>query len=270
MIPSYGAFLWWKREERRVAGLAGKVAVVTGGASGIGRASAERFAAEGARVVVADRNGELAEKVAATIAERGGEASAVAVDVTRTAEVQAMVAAAEQRYGGLDVLFNNAGVPTHPRPVEATTEEDWDLAMAVNAKGVFLGCRAAVPALRRRGGGSIIITSSIMGLRARPGFTAYAASKAAVIQLARTLALELAPDGIRVNCLAPVATDTPMLSAFIGDADPDEGRRAFVAGIPLGRLAAPTDVAAAAVFLASDESSFITGAVIPVDGGRGI
>lgn len=250
--------------------LEGKVAIVTGGASGIGRAAAERFAAEGALVLVADRDGALADKVAAGIGERGGEATAVQVDVTRAAEVEAMVAAAQQRYGGLDVLLANAGVPTLPRPVEETTEDDWDRAMAVNVKGVFLCCRAALEGLRQAGGGSIIVTSSIMGIRTRPGFTAYAASKAAVIQLARTLALELAPDHIRVNCLAPVATDTPMLASFISDRDPEEGRAAFIASIPMGRLAAPADLAAAATFLASDESSFITGAVLPVDGGRGI
>lgn len=249
--------------------LAGKVAVVTGAASGMGRASAERFAAEGARVVVADLDGEGAQRVADAIAENGGEATGVRCDVTRDGDARAMVEAAVGRYGGLDVLFNNAGIATRPRPVEETTEEELDRALEVNVKGVFLCSRAAVPALRERGG-SIIVTASIMGVRARPGFTAYAASKAAAIHLARTLALELAGDGIRVNCLAPVAADTPMLDMFIGDRDPEEGRAAFISSIPLGRLADPRDIASAALYLASDESAFITGAVLPVDGGRGI
>jgi 3-oxoacyl-[acyl-carrier protein] reductase len=249
--------------------LGGKVAVITGAASGIGRASAERFAAEGARVVIADLDADAAERAAAAIAENGGEATHVGCDVTRADEARSMVEAAVGRYGRLDVLFNNAGSTNPPRPVEETTEEDLDRALAVNVKGVFLCSRAAVPALRD-GGGSIIVTASIMGVRARPGFTAYAASKAAAIHLARTLALELAEDGIRVNCLAPVAADTPMLSTFLGDRDPEEGRAAFVSTIPLGRLARPADVASAALYLASDESAYITGAVLPVDGGRGI
>jgi 3-oxoacyl-[acyl-carrier protein] reductase len=249
--------------------LEGKVAVITGAASGIGRASAERFAAEGARVVVADLDADAAEEAAAAIAEGGAEATHVGCDVTRADDARGMVEAAVGRYGRLDVLFNNAGSTNPPRPVEETTEEDLDRALAVNVKGVFLCSRAALPALRD-GGGSIIVTASIMGVRARPGFTAYAASKAAAIHLARTLALELAEDGIRVNCLAPVATDTPMLGTFVGDRDPEEGRAAFVSTIPLGRLARPADVASAALYLASDESAYITGAVLPVDGGRGI
>lgn len=249
--------------------LEGKVAIVTGAASGIGRASAERFAAEGARVVIADLDESGARESAEAITGDGGEATHVRVDVTRADDTDAMVSAAVERYGSLDVLFNNAGLATASVPVEETAESVWDAAMAVNVKGVFLCSRAAAPALRR-GGGSIIVTSSIMGVRARPGYTAYAAAKAAAIQLARTLALEMASDGVRVNCLAPVATDTPMLGTFIGDRDVDEGRSAFVSSIPLGRLALPADVAEAALFLASDESAFITGTVLPVDGGRGI
>lgn len=249
--------------------LEGKVAIVTGAASGIGRASAERFAAEGARVVIADLDESGAREAAEAITGDGGEATHVRVDVTRADDTDAMVSAAVERYGSLDVLFNNAGLATASVPVEETAESVWDAAMAVNVKGVFLCSRAAAPALRR-GGGSIIVTSSIMGVRARPGYTAYAAAKAAAIQLARTLALEMASDGVRVNCLAPVATDTPMLGTFIGDRDVDEGRSAFVSSIPLGRLALPADVAEAALFLASDESAFITGTVLPVDGGRGI
>lgn len=250
--------------------LDGKVTIVTGAASGIGRAAAERFAQLGARVLVADLDVEGAEAAAREIADGGGDASAITVDVTSAHDAEAMVQAARERYGRLDVLHANAGLATPPRPAEATDEADFDRIMAVNVRGVWLCARAAAPAMREAGGGSIVVTASIMGVRARPGFCAYAPSKAAAIHLARTLALELAPDGIRVNCVAPVATETPMLTEFVGDQPLDAGREAFVAGIPLGRLARPGDVAAAAAFLASDAAEFITGAVVPVDGGRGI
>ena len=250
--------------------LKGKVAAVTGAASGIGRASAERFAAEGARVVVADLDADAAEEAARAIVENGGEATHVRCDVARAEDAKGMVEAAVERYGKLDVLFNNAGFTHSPGPVEEMAEEDLDRSLAVNVKGVFLCSQAAIPALREGGGGSIIVTASIMGVRTRPGFTAYATSKAAAIHLARTLALELADDGIRVNCLAPVATETPMFETFVGDQDPEEGRAAFISTIPLGRLAQPTDVASAALYLASDESEYITGVVLPVDGGRAI
>lgn len=256
-------------EVGREGRLAGKVAVVTGAASGIGRASAERFAAEGARVVVADLDESGADKTAAVIAQNGGEATPVRCDVTRADDARAMVEAAVGRYGGLDILFNNAGFTNPPHPIEETTEEEMDRALTVNVKGVFLCSQAAIPAMRERGG-SIVVTASIMGERTRPGFTAYASSKAAAIHLARTLAMELAGDNIRVNCLAPVATDTPMLDTFIGDRDPEEGRSAFISTIPLGRLATPQDVASAALYLASDEAAYITGTVLPVDGGRSI
>lgn len=243
--------------------------MITGAASGIGRVSAERFAAEGARVVVADLDAEGAEGVASGIVKGGGEAMHVRCDVSRADDARAMVEAAVERYGGLDILFNNAGYTNPPHPFVETTEEELDLALAVNVKGVFLCSQAAVPAMRGRGG-SIIVTASVMGVRSRPGFSAYAPSKAAAIHLARTLAVELAGENIRVNCVAPVATDTPMLNTFIGDRDPEEGRAAFISTIPLGRLATPSDVASAALYLASDEAAYITGVVLPVDGGRSI
>ena len=173
-------------------------------------------------MVVADLDADAAEKAAVAIAEKGGEATHVRCDVTRADDAEAMVEAALGCYGGLDVLFNNAGYTNPPHPMEETTEEEMDRALAVNVKGVFLCSRAAVRAMRGRGG-SIVVTASVMGIRTRPGFTAYASSKAAAIHLARTLAVELAEDDIRVNCLAPVATDTPMLDTFIGDQDPEEG-----------------------------------------------
>jgi len=253
-----------------VVSLSGKVAIVTGGGSGMGRATCLRMAALGASVVVADLDGAKAEAVAKEIGGDGGQAIAVTANATSAADNTAMVEAATRTYGGLDVLCLNAGMAHNPTPFDVLDDALFDKVFAVNVKGPWLGTRAAVPALRARGGGSIIITGSIMGERCRPGFSAYAPSKAASNHLARTLALELAPDNIRVNCLAPVATDTPMLAAFIGARDYEEGKAAFIASIPLGRLATAEDVAEAAVFFASDEASFLTGVVLPIDGGRGI
>lgn len=250
--------------------LEGKVAVVTGGASGIGKATAVRFAREGARVVIADLDGEGAEKAADEIREAGGKAFGVRADVTSAADTKEMVRAAEENFGGLHVLFANAGIGTPPVPTEETEEGVWDRAMMVNAKGVFLCCRAAIPALRRSGGGSIVINASIVAVRARPGYPAYAASKAAVVQLGRVIALEGAGDGIRANCVAPVAADTSMLDTLVGDKDPEAAREAIMATIPMGRLTSTSDVAGVATFLASDDAEFVTGTVIPVDGGRGI
>ncbi|MGF1470225.1 MAG: SDR family NAD(P)-dependent oxidoreductase [Rubrobacteraceae bacterium] len=250
--------------------LDGKVAVVTGGASGIGRATAERLAREGARVVIADLDGEGAEKAADAIREAGAKASGVRTDVTSADDTEEMVRVAEENFGGLHVLFANAGIGTPPVSTEETGEEVWDRTMAVNAKGVFLCCRAAIPALRRNGGGSIVINASIVAVRARPGYPAYAASKAAVVQLGRVISLEGAADNIRVNCVAPVAADTSMLDTLVGDKDPEAAREAIMATIPMGRLTSTEDVAAVATFLASDDAEFVTGTVIPVDGGRGI
>lgn len=249
--------------------LHGRVAMVTGGASGIGRATAQRFAAAGASVVIADRDADGAERVAK---ELGGAGAALgcAVDVTDAAQLAAAVERAEAEFGKLDTLACNAGLASNPVPAMDADPDEFDRIFDVNVKGAWLCVRAAVPALRRAGGGAISITGSVMGERARPGFGAYAASKAAVNHLAKVLALELAADGIRVNCLAPVATDTPMLPSFLGPDDPEKARAAFIAGIPLGRLAQPDDIADAALFLASDAARFLTGVVLPVDGGRAI
>lgn len=250
--------------------LHGKVAMVTGGASGIGRATVHRFVAAGASVAVADRDADGAERVAKEVLAQGGAALACAVDVTDEAQVAAAVVRTEGEFGRLDVLSCNAGLASYPVPALDSDPAEFSRIFDVNVKGVWLCVRAAVPALRRAGGGSISITGSVMGERARPGFGAYASSKAAVNHLAKVLALELAADGIRVNCLAPVATDTPMLASFLGPDDPEKARKAFIAGIPLGRLAEPEDIADAAVFLASDGARFLTGVVLPVDGGRAI
>ncbi|MCD2190307.1 SDR family oxidoreductase [Actinomycetospora soli] len=243
-----------------------KVAIVTGGASGIGRATAVAFAAAGASVVVTDLDGEGA---AAVAQELGANARSAQVDVTDAEASAAAVALAEQEFGRLDVLSCNAGFTGYPVPTMEQEEDEFDRIFRINVKGVWLGVRAAVPALRRSGGGAITIVGSIMGERTRPGFGGYASSKAAVNHLSRTLALELAPD-IRVNCLAPVATDTAMLPQFLGPEDPEGARERFIGSIPLGRLGQPEDIANAAVYLSSDAAAFLTGVVLPVDGGRSV
>lgn len=250
--------------------LAGRVAVITGGASGIGRETAQRFVAAGASVVVADLDGEGAERAAAELVDGGGTAVGCAVDITDADGVAAVMDRAESEFGRLDALSCNAGLATYPVPALDADPDEFSRIFDVNVKGLWLCVRAAVPAMRRAGGGSVVVVGSVMGERARPGFGAYASSKAAANHLARVLALELAADRIRVNCLAPVATDTPMLPRFLGPDDPERAREAFIAGIPLGRLAEPGDVAEAAVFLASDAAGFLTGVVLPVDGGRSI
>ena len=239
--------------------LAGKTAVVTGGASGIGRAAALRFAAEGARVAVVDRDGEAAEAVGADLA--------LQVDVTDRSAVERMVAEVRDAFGRIDVYFNNAGIAQAAKPLEHTSDEEWARIMDVNLTAVFTGARAVAPAMREDGGGAIVVTSSIAAARPRPGIASYVASKAGVNGLVRALALELAPT-IRVNAIAPVAVRTPMLKEF-AFADSEEATIARVEQtIPLGRLTEPEDVAAAALYFASDEARCITGVVLNVDGGR--
>ena len=182
-----------------------------------------------------------------------------------------MIGTAVDTFGQLDILFNNAGIPMSPQPVEAVSVALWDQVMAVNVRGIFFGVRAAVPIMKRQGGGVILITSSIMGARPRPEYCAYAVSKAAATHLARALALELAPHNIRVNAISPVAAETPMLADFIGpDRDLEAGRQAVQTTVPLGRLCQPEDIAQAALYLASDEAAVLTGVDLAVDGGRGI
>lgn len=248
-------------------GLMGKVAIVTGSGSGIGAAAAARFGAEGASVVVADLNFDSAEGVAQGIREVGGEAAPLRVDVANRRNVVEMVSQAERLFGGLDILMNNAGVPMPVTAITDVTEETLNLMLNVNLKGVFFGCQEAVPAMRKRGGGSIIMTSALSGIKARPGLSAYAAAKGGVNMLTKSLARELAPDNIRVNAILPVATDTPMLSSFSLEADDVERGSALAAAIPLGRLGEPRDIANAALFFASEQSSFITGVLLTVDGG---
>jgi 3-oxoacyl-[acyl-carrier protein] reductase len=243
--------------------LEGKVAIVTGAGSGFGEGIARRFAQEGASVVVADINGEAAERVAADI---GPAARAVRADVTVMADVRDMCAAAEA-FGGLDVLVNNAGYTHRNGSMLDIDEEMFDRILAVNAKAIYLAALVAVPMLRARGGGSIINTASTAGLRPRPGLTWYNASKGWAITASKSMAVELAPDNIRVNALCPVAGETGMLHLFMGE-DTPEKRAQFEASIPLGRLSRPDDMAGAALWLASDEAAFITGVALEVDGGR--
>jgi 3-oxoacyl-[acyl-carrier protein] reductase len=246
------------------------VAIVTGGGSGIGRECARRLATTGTRVTVADLNLDAAQTVADELRAGGAQALPIRADVTSAEANDDMVRRTLEEFGALDTLVCNAGLATMPTPFADTSPEEFERVMRVNVTSVFLGVQAAVDALRASGNASVVVTASVMGIRTRPGFSAYAASKAAVIHLANTLALELAPDRIRVNCVAPVATDTPMLKTFIGDQDEEAGRAKFIGSVPLGRLATPEDVARAVVFLASSEASFITGTVLPVDGGRSL
>jgi 3-oxoacyl-[acyl-carrier protein] reductase len=250
--------------------LQGTVAVITGAGSGIGRASAIAFANEGACVVAADVNVAGAGETVQQIQSSGGIADALGVDVTDPAQVEQMVKHAVDRFGRLDVLFNNAGLPQSFAAFEDSTDDLFDRIMSVNLKGVFLGCRAAIPQMKAQGGGVILNTASTAGIRPRPGLAVYNASKAAVISLTKTLALELAPHKIRVVSICPVATDTPMLPGFIGAADEAEARMRFIATIPWGRLNLPEDIARAAVFLASPDAEMITGTAFEVDGGRDI
>jgi 3-oxoacyl-[acyl-carrier protein] reductase len=238
-----------------------RVAVVTGGGSGFGAAICRRFVEEGAKVVVVDcrREGDA-------VARETG-AMFVEADVASEADVRRMIATAVERFGRLDILVNNAGAPQAPTPVTDIDERDFDWLMAVNAKAIALAAKHAVPILRRQGGGVILNTVSVAAIRPRPHLAAYNASKGAALVLSKSLAIELAPDRIRVNAVCPGPGDTPMLATFVGG-ESEAHRAAFLQSIPLGRLCAPGDVAGTMVFLASDEASFITGAVIEVDGGR--
>ena len=245
--------------------LQGKVAIVTGAGSGIGRASAIRFAAEGAAVVVADIRGKRADATTEEILAAAGQAVASATDVADEAAVAAMVRLARDEFGGLDVLFNNAGVSQPGTAVELTGRE-WDAMWRTNVSSLFFGAKHAVPLMVERGGGAIVATASISGLSADAGQVGYAATKAAVIGLVRALAVDHARQGVRVNCVCPGMTATPPMLHALGDG---ALRDAALDSSPIGRLANPHEIAAVALWLASDESSYVTGQAIVADGGLG-
>lgn len=247
--------------------LAGKVAIVTGAGTGIGRACAELFAREGAAVVVTGRRREPLEEAAKSVAANGGRAVAHPADVTREADVKSLVRRAVDEFNGLHLLVNNAAY-WMAGTAEETSEAEWDRVMDTNLKGVFLLCKHALPELRRAGGGAIINIGSVLSLVGMRRRVAYAASKGGVVQLTKALALDHAAEKIRVNCICPALVDTPMgreSLAQAGDPAADLARRA--AQIPLGRMGTPEDVARLALFLASDDSSWITGAALALDGG---
>jgi 3-oxoacyl-[acyl-carrier protein] reductase len=246
-----------------------KVALITGGGSGIGQATALLFAREGARVAVVDLNEDAAKRTAQHIEKDGGHALALRADVSQARDNQAAVEQTVARWGRLDVFYANAGVPEMPTPVEDVDESTFDRIMAVNVKGVYLGARYAFPVMKRQRGGVFLITGSTAAIRPRPGVQIYSASKGAVHTLAKGLALEGASFGIRVVAIAPVATETPMLPAFMGKTTVDEeGMARFRGTVPLGRLNKPEDIARAALFLASDDAAMVTGTAFEVDGGR--
>jgi 3-oxoacyl-[acyl-carrier protein] reductase len=241
-----------------------KVAIVTGGGSGFGAGIVKKFVAEGARVIVADLNFEAAQGVAMTA---GAAARAVRVDVSLVADVRAMIEAAEAHFGGLDILVNNAGIGHKPQPLEGLPEDEFDRVYAVNMKAIYLALREAVPRFKSQGRGVILNMASTAGVSPRPRLAWYNASKGWVITATRAAAVELAPFGIRVNALNPVAGETPLLATFMGE-DTPEMRAKFLSTIPLGRFSTPEDLGNAACFLCSDEASMITGVCMEVDGGR--
>ena len=245
--------------------LNGKVAIITGAASGIGQAAAELFAEEGAVVIVADVEDAAGQAVVDRLAASKHTACYVHVDVSQESDVAAMVHLALSQYGRLDVLFNNAGIEGEQAPTADASLENWDRVIGINLKGVFLGLKHGIQAMLEHGGGSIINNASVAGLVGFAGIPAYSASKGGVVQLTRTAAMEYATQGVRVNCLCPGVIDTPMVERFTHQQK--EAEEQMKALEPVGRLGSPREVAELALFLASDRSSFITGAVIPVDGG---
>jgi 3-oxoacyl-[acyl-carrier protein] reductase len=247
--------------------LQGKVAIVTGAASGFGAGIAKRFAAEGAKVALLDINGEGAAKVAA---EAGGDAIALRCDVTSGVDLDVALAATLKAFGKLDIVVNNAGWTHRNKPILEVTEAEFDRIYAINVKSIYLMTQRSTPILRDGGGGSVINIGSTAGVRPRPGLTWYNGSKGFVNLVSKSLAVELAPMKIRVNCIAPVLGQTGLTEDFMGGPATPELLAKFLGTIPLGRMSRPEDIASACVYLASDEAEFITGVVLPVDGGRTI
>ena len=244
------------------------VAIVTGGGSGFGEAIAQAFAAEGARVVIADFNAAAGERVVADLRARGHAAEFCRTDVSQSADMGHLVASTVARFGRLDVMVNNAGISHPNQPMLHVSEAEFDRLYQVNVKSIYLSAVHCVPVFRRQGGGGFINIASTAAVRPRPGLSWYNGSKGAVVLLTKSLAVELAPDKIRANAINPAIADTPLLTTFMGAPDTPENRARFLASIPLGRLCRPSDVANAAVFFADPASEFITGTCLEVDGGR--
>ena len=248
--------------------LQGRVAIVTGSGGGFGEGIAKHFAELGAKILVADLRGDEAERVAAEIKAAGGEAVAANIDVTQSADVARMVDLAVSTFGKLDILVNNAGTTHKNSPMLEVDEATFDRVYAVNVKSIYLSAVHAVPVFRRQGSGNILNVASTAGVRPRPGLTWYNGSKGAAILLTKSMAVELAPDKIRVNAVNPVMGETGLLGHFLPAGDAEIGRQKVIGTIPLGRLSQPIDIAKACAFLASDEADFITGVCMEVDGGR--
>lgn len=244
--------------------LKNKTAIVTGAASGFGAGIANKFTAEGCRVMIADINGPAAQALAQDL---GDTALACETDITQAGQVEAMVSEAQNAWGRIDIIVNNAGVTHLPAALEEVSEDDFDRVMAVNMKAVYLTSRAVVPHMKERKSGVILNIASTAGVSPRPRLNWYNASKGWLITATKTMAVELAPHGIRANALNPVAGETPLLKSFLGE-DTPEMRAKFLSTIPLGRFSTPDDMGNAACFLCSDEASMITGVALEVDGGR--
>jgi len=245
-----------------------KIVIITGAGSGFGAEMARMFAANGASILVNDLNQKAAETVAGEIGKAGGSAVAMQGDVSKNDDVCALVSRAMEEFGGLDIYVNNAGYSHINQPMLEVSEEEFDRIYAVNVKSIYLSALHAVPTFRAQGSGVILNIASTAGLRPRPGLTWYNASKGAVITLTKSMAVELAPDNIRVNAINPVIGETGMMATFMGGKDTPEIREKFIATIPLGRMSQPQDIARAALFLVSSDAEFITGVCMEVDGGR--
>ena len=249
--------------------LENKVAIVTGGASGFGKGIVKKFISQGAKVIVADLNFELAEQLVSRFDKES--ILALKVDVSKKEEVTKMVNLAVEHFGKLDILVQNAAVGIKPMPLVETSEELFDKIFSTNVKSIFLGAKYSIPVFKKQGNGGVILNIvSTAAIRPRPGLVIYNSSKGALIPMTKALALETAEFNIRVNGLCPVAGETPMLKDFLGDENPNESHQKFISTIPLGRLAEPEDIANASLFLCSEESKFITGVMLEVDGGRTI